>query len=223
MSRLARAAAGLLAVAAAALAYGAPAATAAKKPIAKPLDGTFLIERGNLVEGEVVGSYFRIRQADGEFVVNPTSSATDETYTFLAPGADGGLVTGEYQRPSGRAFDAEGNSRAGAIIEPTFFDGVELGLASLPKYPAGAKRSDAPWFTTKAGKLYGRLAALTAGWSKRLFNQGAPKPGRTKPVAVGTYDKRTGRYTLRWTSKISGGPYDGATGIWRLEGEFEPA
>ncbi|MGX1808432.1 hypothetical protein ACWIGI_22155 [Nocardia sp. NPDC055321] len=42
------------------------------------------------------------------------------------------------------------------------------------------------------------------------------------PSATGTYDPRTRAFTLEWTSLIVGGPFNGFTGVWHLEGFFEP-
>lgn len=43
------------------------------------------------------------------------------------------------------------------------------------------------------------------------------------PPATGTYDSETRRFTLQWTSLIVGGPFNGFTGVWHLEGVFEPS
>ncbi|MCM6777841.1 hypothetical protein NDR87_30575 [Nocardia sp. CDC159] len=43
------------------------------------------------------------------------------------------------------------------------------------------------------------------------------------PAATGSYDPQTRRFTLQWTSLIVGGPFNGFTGVWHLEGVFEPA
>jgi len=43
------------------------------------------------------------------------------------------------------------------------------------------------------------------------------------PQATGTYDTATHAFTLQWTSLIVGGPFNGFTGVWHLEGVFEPA
>jgi len=42
------------------------------------------------------------------------------------------------------------------------------------------------------------------------------------PSATGTYDPETKKYTLEWTSLIVGGPFNGFTGVWHLEGVYEP-
>ncbi|AYF78872.1 hypothetical protein D7D52_09415 [Nocardia yunnanensis] len=42
------------------------------------------------------------------------------------------------------------------------------------------------------------------------------------PSATGTYDPKTRAFTLQWTSLIVGGPFNGFTGVWHLEGVYEP-
>ena len=51
----------------------------------------------------------------------------------------------------------------------------------------------------------------------------AAPPSATKGApARGTYDPKTKRFTLEWTSLISGGPFNNFTGLWHREGTFEP-
>lgn len=38
------------------------------------------------------------------------------------------------------------------------------------------------------------------------------------PRATGTYDSKTKKFTLDWTSLIVGGPFNSFTGVWHLEG-----
>ncbi|RDI42669.1 hypothetical protein [Nocardia mexicana] len=42
------------------------------------------------------------------------------------------------------------------------------------------------------------------------------------PSATGSYDPKTRAFSLQWTSLIVGGPFNGFTGVWHLEGVFEP-
>jgi hypothetical protein len=51
----------------------------------------------------------------------------------------------------------------------------------------------------------------------------APKPTVTGSGATGTLDPKTHAFVLQWTSHIEGGPFNGFTGLWHLEGIFEPA
>ncbi|WP_067682162.1 hypothetical protein [Nocardia miyunensis] len=58
--------------------------------------------------------------------------------------------------------------------------------------------------------------------AQKWFDQ--PRTGTPQgPLATGTYDAVTRAFTLQWTSLIVGGPFNGFTGVWHLEGIFEPA
>jgi hypothetical protein len=83
----------------------------------------------------------------------------------------------------------------------------------------------APVVTASAdGKLSGDLRAITAQWNQQSFNQGSPKPDGTTPgimsPVTGSFDPKTKGFTLQWTSSIVGGPFNGFTGQWHLEGTF---
>ena len=59
-------------------------------------------------------------------------------------------------------------------------------------------------------------------WVAGKYLDAAPKPTVTGSDATGTYDPKTRAFTLQWTSHIQGGPFNGFTGLWHLEGIFEP-
>ena len=195
------------------------------------LVGTFGIDPGTDGD-EVTGSYFRMVQsggtvADGPFVPNGDSTATDQTYTLLEPGTDGGLTTGEFQPGPDPLFDADGNALADAIITPVAFFGVAFSATTSDTDPESGDPVDAVTITNEDGTLTGQTSALTAAYGGQEFNQGAPKPdgslpGETTEVS-GTYDAETGAYTLEWSSQIVGGSFDGFTGVWHLEGTFTAA
>ena len=206
-----------------ALAGAVPAASSAHARSAaakQALAGTLKIKAGAFAAGRPSGSYFRMALPGGaNYFANPGSAATDKSYTLLKPGTAGGLVLGKYQ--SAATFDASGNSQAGAIIKPTPFAGILFGLATLKREPASAPASAAPSATVKGSKLSLQVSALTAAWNKLFFNQGTPKPGSKTPLATGTFKKKTNAYTLDWRSTIVGGPFNGFTGVWHLEGTFK--
>ena len=60
-------------------------------------------------------------------------------------------------------------------------------------------------------------------WVSQRWLDAAPKPTVTGSGATGTYDARTGAFVLQWTSLIVGGPFNGFTGLWHLEGVFQPS
>lgn len=223
------AAAAAVALALVALFAAAPAARAAGTNMA----GTFALTAGACPSGGAIGTYFRMVQpsgtvANGPFVSNSDSTCADKTYTLLAPGSEGGVVTGAYQPAPSPAFDAQGNSLASRITVPATFFGVRFGLSTDPHdlqtgtaVPPLAVQADS------AGKLSGDLRAWEATWNKQDFNQGSPKPDGSMPKlttpAQGTYDASTGAFVLEWTSTIVGGPFNEFTGSWHLAGTFRPA
>ena len=203
-------------------------------PTAQPLVGTFRIEPGKqAASGAVSGSYFRMKQPVGDqYLTNGDSSFSDQTYTPLTPGTDGGLRTGAYQVAPDPPFSPGNASLADRIIVPTKFFGPYFGVVTEPDDRQGAGlgtpfSDPAPAIVNTAGTLSGQVTAWTVGWNGVWFNQGSPKPdgtspGRTQPV-TGTYAPATGRYSLDWASLIVGGPFNGFTGHWHLEGAFAPA
>lgn len=60
-------------------------------------------------------------------------------------------------------------------------------------------------------------------WVSQRWLNAAPKPTVTGSGATGTFDARTGAFVLEWTSLIVGGPFNGFTGLWHLEGVFQPS
>lgn len=192
------------------------------------LVGTFGIDAG--ADGtDVTGSYFRMVQsggtvADGPFVPNADSTATDQTYTLLEAGTDGGLETGAFQPGPDPLFDADGNALADAIIQPVTFFGVAFSITTSDTDPESGDPVVEVTITDEDGTLSGQTTAITAAYGGQQFNQGAPKPDGSLPgettEVTGTYDAATGAYTLDWASQIVGGSFDGFTGVWHLEGTF---
>ena len=206
----------------AALVAASFASSAAAKPTARvsstALVGTLKITAGGYSGGRATGSWFRMQFPGGSgYFENPNSSATDKTYTPVAPGTDGGLVSGRYQTDSTPAFSSSGSSRAGAIIRPTGFAGLNFGLRTW-----NSQLIPAPSISYSGSTLTARIPSLTAAWNKLYFNQGAPKPLQSGRAATGTYNPTTKAYTLNWTSPIVGGPFAGFSGVWHLEGKFAP-
>ena len=185
------------------------------------LVGTFSIDAGTCDGTAVSGSYFQMVQpggnaTDGPFIPNADSACADTNYSLLAPGTDGGLITGDFQAAPEPAFDATGNGLAAGIVAPVTFFAVAFAAATDPT-------GTTPSVTATAGALTADLSAFTAYYGAGTFNQGAPKPDGTGTAPTGTIDPATGVYMLEWTSLIVGGSFDGFTGVWHLEGTFTPA
>lgn len=196
------------------------------------LTGLLRVEAGECGDAGVTsGSSFRMVQAggsleEGPFVPNGDSPCGDQTWTPLTPGTDGGLRLGEHQAAPEPAFDAEGNAVAGSVTKPATWFAVGFASATNPVDPQTGIEVQPPELQVGAdGNVTGDLRAFAASWNGQHFNQGAPKPdgsssGNTAGP-TGTYDEATGQLVLEWSSQISGGAFDGFTGIWRLEGTLE--
>ena len=205
----------------------APAETAAPTTEAAPtfegeLVGTFSIDAAVCDDPATAsGSYFRMLQPDGTldagpYIPNADSVCADTTFSGLAPGTDGGLVTGQWQPAPDPAFDDGGNALAAGVFEPVTFFAVAFAGATDPAEAA-------PAVDAADGVLSGDLSAFTAYYGGGNFNQGAPKPDGSGEAPTGTIDPETGAYVLDWTSQIAGGSFDGFVGVWHLEGTFTPA
>lgn len=197
-----------------------------------PLVGLFKLTPGVCGKGTPTGSYFRMIQphgtiAHGKFFLNPDSRCADQSFTVQAPGTDGGLIAGSYQPSRGQAFDAHGNALADRITAPGSFTAIKFAIATNAVDPQTGRKVAAPQIYDDNGKLSGQISAWSAAWNNLYFNQGSPKPdgtspGLTTPVS-GTYDPSTHAFVLTWASQIVGGPFNGFTGYWHLQGTFEPS
>jgi hypothetical protein len=197
-----------------------------------PLAGTLKLAPGTLVHShgkvQYTGTYFRmlLPGATDKYFANPDSRAKDKTYTLLRPGTDGGLELGRFQRPPSPAFAGNGFALASRITKPEKFASINFSISTAPADAQSGARDSAPSLTLRGTKLTGRLSAWTAEWNKIYFNQGTPKPngsypGLTRPV-TGTYNRKTKAFTITWYSAIVGGPFNGFTGYWHLQGRVKP-
>jgi hypothetical protein len=217
---------GLLGLSAAAIAAAALVGAPSQAASSKALNGTFKLAPGTFSGGKASGTYFRmITSRSGsktQYLANPDSRARDKSYTLGRPGKDGGLATGRFQPHPDPPFDGRGNARANKIIRPEPYTAIRFSVATLQKDPQTKKTSAVTSATVNGRKLTVRLPGYTAEWNKQFFNQGAPKPDGTGAAATGAYNARTKHFVLTWTSRISGGPFNGFSGFWHLEGTFSP-
>jgi hypothetical protein len=199
---------------------------------ADELVGTFRISAGSCSGSSASGSYFRMVQPTGNtrsgpWVDNGDSKCADGTFTPLAPGTDGGLVTGTNQPAPSPGFDSTGNSLAVRVIHPVRFFGVDFSASTNPTDLQTGTATAVPTLRSDGGKLSGDLSAFAATWNKQAFNQGAPKPGGATPggtaLPTGTYNASSHAFSVTWSSQIVGGPFNSFTGLWHLEGTFVPA
>jgi hypothetical protein len=200
-----------------------------------PLVGLFKLEEGKqAASGTLSGTYFQMLGGASESPLpNGDSTAPDKNYTLLRPGTDGGLRTDVYQPAPSPAFagtvngQPTGDALANRIVAPQKFFAIDFSIVTGPVDAQTGQPDPLPQIAVQDGKLTGQTTAWDAQWNGLSFNQGSPKPdgtspGHTQPVS-GTYDATTGRFVLRWKSHIVGGPFDGYTGSWHLEGTFVPA
>lgn len=87
-------------------------------------------------------------------------------------------------------------------------DGTYAPYGGTPA-PGGAPIS--AMLDADAGTISVDLSSWTAYWNGTNFNQGTS-------TATGTYDSVTGAYDIGWASTVVGGPFDGQTGAWTLQG-----
>jgi hypothetical protein len=151
------------------------------------------------------GSYIRMGLPSGGFFANPYSKDSNKTYTLIGSGPGAGLRTGVAQKPPSPAFSSHGNSLANSIITPTNFTGILFGVVTTA----------APTFTLSGDKITGNLGHLYAQWNKQTFYQGN--------TVYGTYNSHTHAYSISWHTEVHGGPFDGYTGYWHLQGTFSPS
>jgi hypothetical protein len=219
---------------AAVLAVGGSAGVLAQPAAAAgtPLVGTFTITPGSCSGGVASGTYLRMvlsggTNTAGPYFSNSDSGCSDNSYTPLAPGSSGGLVTGSYQPQPSPAFDGQGNALSSQVTAPVAFEGVKFSVATNPVDPQTGLHVPAPSITLSGTSLSGNVQSFGVSWNNQEFNQGSPKPdgstpGNTTPV-VGTYNPSSGAYTLQWSSQVVGGPFNGFSAFWNLTGRFIPA
>ncbi len=213
-------------------AFGVVSFASASNPVS--LVGRFRLTPGtcNPATKTVTGSYFRLifphgNVNTGYFFENTSSLCTDKSYTILKPGTQRGLMTGTYQPGPRRAFTRTGDARASLIVKPALFATADLSLSTQPIDPQTRRGAPPPSIVDSGGRLSGQVEAMSMPWNKVFINQGSPKPGGVRPGLTtplkGTYNARTHKFMLTWTSQIVGGPFTGFIGFWHLTGTFAQA
>ena len=186
----------------------------------KRLNGTFKLTKGSFSNGKAHGTYFRMSNSGGWFR-NPDSTARDKSYTLGTPGKEGGLATGRFQSHPDPPFDSKGNARVNKILKPQSFTSIRFSVATIKKQKGSSDTASVTTARVNGRKLTVNVEGWTAEWNRQYFNQGAPKPNGAGSPATGTYNSKTKRFVLEWRSKVVGGPFNGFTGFWHLEGKFK--
>ena len=145
--------------------------------------------------------------AGGEFSMNDPSFAGSSA---ISAGDQGAMVMGTYQGFNDGAADG---INALATFQFGYFGQVDTYTSSVAAgVNGGAVESPAaPTGTTSGSTINMDMGSWVAFWNGNEFNQGNHN-------VTGTYNAVTGAYTLEWGSLITGGPFDGKTGYWRLNG-----
>jgi hypothetical protein len=218
-----RTTAGLLCVAPLVAVAVVASPSAPRAASSRALNGTFRLQAGSYSAGKPHGTWFRMILTRGQgYLKNPDSRAKDKTYTLGRPGREGGIVTGRLQPHPSPAFARDGSARASRIIRPEPFTSIDFSVATLAKDPQSKRAVAAPSARVSGRRLTLTLPGYTAEWNRQYFNQGAPKPDGSGRAATGAYNAKTRHFVVTWTSKISGGPFNGFSGYWHLEGTFSP-
>jgi hypothetical protein len=224
MTRLSvpRAALGIAGVATVAIGVGAGTGGAVAAPLAhsaasQNLVGTFKLTPGRYTKGKAGGSFLRmVLPGGGKYFDNPDSRSPDKSYTLISAGTQGGLATGRYQPNPSPVFDSNGDARVDAIMSPQSFDGIKFSVASVAKNPQTGSKNPVPSIRLAGNQLSGQVEAVTAEWNGQYFAQGSRS-------VTGRYNPKTHAFLLTWSSPISGGPFNGFTGSWHLQGTFVPS
>ena len=108
-------------------------------------------------------------------------------------------------------------SKTTGIVGAEFGFFGPFGALTQSTDPTGTQTYAAPSIDLTGTTLTLGLDSWTAFWNGSLFNQGKASAGVTT-----TYDSGTHRWTADWKKTIVGGPFNGKTGYWHLEGTVVP-
>ena len=118
---------------------------------------------------------------------------------------------------SGAATELIGAQNTALGSSFTFFGGpvdVFLGDGTYAPYGGTAVQGGNPvsaMVDASAGTITVDLSSFTAFWGGTNFNQGSA-------AATGTYNAGNGTFNIAWSSTVVGGPFNGQTGNWSLQG-----
>jgi hypothetical protein len=205
---------------------------------AASLSGIMLINAGTRADGVYAsGSYFAMGAN------NPNGNAA----LLIPTSSPGGIVLGNYQNfvldpdvPHPDNWNGlggkPGTGYSGApttesdLIETFGFFGVNTYVGTNPVSYQSGNPHPAPTADVDMNSCIGNTCNLSVElsswevmWNGSAFEQG-PRPIKSGSfvLATGTYDVVTHAYVLGWASQINGGPFNGVTGYWHLEGTVVP-
>lgn len=176
--------------------------------------------------------------ASGSYFAMPAYLPT--TRFLLSPNARGGYIDlGDYQPfapdpnephpPTGGGYSGFIASESN-ILEPFIFFGVPTYVATNPvSYQSGnahpaplldidVSSCTAPPNARPYCNITADLSSWEVFWNGSIFEQG-PRPDNTAPFILATGVMYVGgEIVLDWSSQIKGGGFDGAIGVWHIEG-----
>lgn len=166
----------------------------------------------------VSGSYFAMGSD------NPKLGVSQEG------GPAGGVTLGTHQPfimtpdvpnpPSGTGYPRTGPTILSTAMKTFSFFGVSTFIGTNAVSYQSGNSKPAPTATVDVnGNLTMDLSSWEVTWNGSVFEQGPRESaaGGFLP-ATGTYDYDTGDYTVKWKARIVGGPFNGVSGFWSLEG-----
>ena len=149
----------------------------------------------------VTGGTFAMAGAGGNFIVANLTSGLDllagNNQAVNVPGTVGTTVT-----VANPLFNFGFFGPVGAFVS----DGTYMPYG---KTPAGGSATAPSASGDFGGSMTADLSAWTAYWNGTNFGQGG--------IATGTVDA-LGNYNITWSSTVSGGAFDGQTGVWTMTG-----
>lgn len=114
------------------------------------------------------------------------------------------------------------------MLSPFKFFGINTYIGTNPiSYQSGEARN-APSADVDLGSCSGSICSMTADlsawevmWNGSAFEQG-PRPDNTGNfvLATGIFNLDTRAFELDWDSQIKGGPFNGVTASWHLQGTY---
>ena len=129
---------------------------------------------------------------------------------------------------AGAGYGGTPVSGGGNIVQPFSFAGVPTYVGTNPiSYQSGnGHPAPSAEITNCVGSICTlslQLESWEVMWNGSAFEQG-PRPVNTGPftLATGTFDQSNNHYSVLWASQINGGPFNGVTTRWYLEGVLVP-
>ena len=163
----------------------------------------------------------------GKFFDNPDSTCTDKSYTLAVPGTAGGFTTGKYQPEPGAGLLGDGKRPVEHDHPTTVVHGHQL------QHRHESEGSPDRSCRTGADDQGQEREALGTGRGvERIMEQALLQSGLAQARRHLAWADRAGHRDLQLQdprlradvgSAVVGGPFNGFTGYWHLQGKFVPS